>query len=79
MTFHRIRSYEHTTTFIDFNLGLSGNNGATPVTVSIVDTVYDSCACSPVGKVKQVSQRQRQLRWALAIRVRCNTSPGRMV
>jgi RHS repeat-associated protein len=25
-------------------------------TVSIVDTVYDSCACSPVGKVKDVSQ-----------------------
>jgi len=25
-------------------------------TVSIVDTEYDSCACSPVGKVKRVSQ-----------------------
>jgi hypothetical protein len=25
-------------------------------TNSVVDTVYDACACSPLGKVKQVSQ-----------------------
>ncbi len=30
--------------------------GYDTTTVSIVDTEYDSCACSPLGKVKRVSQ-----------------------
>jgi len=30
--------------------------GYSSTTVSTVDTVYDSCACSPVGKMKKVSQ-----------------------
>jgi len=29
--------------------------GDTTAVQSVVDTVYDSCACSPLGKVKQVS------------------------
>ena len=32
------------------------NDGSGSHTVSTVDTVYDSCACSPIGKTKQVSQ-----------------------
>ena len=32
------------------------NDGSGAHTVSTVDTVYGSCACSPLGKVKKVSQ-----------------------
>ncbi len=31
-------------------------SGSTPVAVSLVDTRYAACACSPLGKIQQVSQ-----------------------
>lgn len=34
----------------------SGNPPAMATALSVVDTVYDSCGCSPIGKMKQVSQ-----------------------
>ncbi len=36
--------------------GDSSGSGGSAVTKSIVETEYDSCACTPVGKVKRVSQ-----------------------
>ncbi len=36
--------------------GGEAGGGGRGGTKSVVDTVYDACACSPLGKVKQVSQ-----------------------
>ena len=44
------------TTYDGLGRTIKAETGYGTTTVSIVDTVYDSCACSPLGKVKQVSQ-----------------------
>lgn len=44
------------TTFDGLRRTIKVENGDGGGTKSIVDTVYDSCACSPIGKLKQVSQ-----------------------
>ena len=45
--------------FDGFGRALKSETGAGALTntpISVVDTVYDACACSPIGKMKKVSQ-----------------------
>ena len=44
------------TTYDGLGRTIKTESGYSTTTVSIADTEYDSCACSPLGKVKRVSQ-----------------------